>query len=663
MKTFISDFNQNITTENMKILGVEKFDPMEFSNDYFKANTAAEVSIDPNANVSGISPNNYTSEMGKNMAKKYFYKRLFDEGQKLFGNNFSLRHVYDGSIYIHDATKLQPYCWGTSATEIATLGFNNPTVGTVKPKRLQSFMGQMTEYMMDLSQQFAGAVAVTDLVPWMAWYVEKGKSKRMLDVTWIEDGDMHEDDVSGYLYDDYLTALKKGNLSYSDKEIENMFQSFVHVLNNNFRVGGDSPFTNISINSKHVYYDIFEHYTFPDGKTIDDLWNTIKRVQKIIIDFMSKGQPNGLPYKFPILTANFKADEKELESEWFRYVAEHNANGFMNINFAERFAMCCRLSLEFDFKQNSFGGGGVKVGSMRVANINLPRIAHETNEYMSRHMRPFNETLDDIKADPCDTRSVEEIYLDSLGYVIDRAIEYLTAYKEVFSGLIDSGYLKYFKEPTQWFDMNMFFATVGFCGIWNAAEIILPNEDSLDERVEFMEDIIKVFIDKTKGKSNGIKFNVEEVPSESAAGRMAKFNRGLGERKEYYSNQFVPLQYDISLHERIEIEAKLQSALTGGGMTFLNFDSQITPEQSYEIHRHMLKSGFTGQFCINYGYSKCPLCNTMKIGKHDRVCGCDIKPDFYTRVVGYLAKVKDSATSKQIEIAERKSYLEPRVAL
>jgi len=641
METFISDINNNLSLRNKDLLGLNDFNPVEFSDNYFNSTTAAEISIDPNANVSGISPNNYISEMGKSLAKRYFFKRLYEEGVKLYGKQFSLRHVYDGSIYIHDATKLQPYCWGTSATEIATLGFHNPTVGTLPPKRLQSFMGQITEYMMDLSQQFAGAVAMTDLVPWMAWFVEKDIPTE----SWRQ----------GY----YCVGTQFIN-GYTDKDIENYFQSFVHVLNNTFRTGGDSPFTNISINSKMVYRDIFKNYIFPDGRTVDNLWETIKRVQKIIIDFMSKGQPNGLPYKFPILTANFKADEEELESDWFKYVAEHNANGFMNVNFAERFAMCCRLNLDFDFKQNSFGGGGVKVGSMRVANINLPRIAY-------RALQLYKNRQFWVGIIP----TLEEVYLSLLEEKIDIAIQYLTAYKEVFKKLIDVGFLKYFKEPTPWFNINMFFATVGFCGIWDAAEIMYPEFISnvqndreieiykntlLEQRVTFMEKIIDVFITKTKTRSNGMKFNVEEVPSESAAGRMAKFNKDYGERREYYSNQFVPLQVDIPLYKRIEIESKLQSALTGGGMTFLNFDSKITPEQSYEIHKFMLKKGFTGQFCINYGYTKCPKCGTLKVGKHNSVCKCKVKPEFYTRVVGYLAKVKDSAKSKQIEIEERKNY-------
>lgn len=1116
---FEQDFNKYCSERCQSILGMKDIDAVGFSNKYFNSNTAAEISIDPNANVSGISPNNYMSEMAKPFAKKYFFMRLHDEGVKLFGENFSLKHVYDGSIYIHDATKLQPYCFGVSATEIATEGRPYSTLPALPPKRFESFMGQLTEFIMDCSQEFAGAIAITDLVPWIAWFIERGKkdSKYPAYIEYIPETEEEMD-----LYEEMC--------SYSDKEIQNIFQSFIHVLNNNFRTGGDSlaydeelilrkgknvvikkigelcenfedgyeslsmnpnngkiewrkvtngivhdnpnkfciitlgsgkkidctvdhslysfndkgqlqitspseepefvlmpryipkqkcepvwikftghngrkvlnekylldedfawmiglytgdghtdgstisfslynkvlddeiirimtdifgctynihkgksdkgyggdirfnvgidvvswfnetlgngalnkkapldilfkcsrdiqlsyingiidsdgninskgaevaviseqlidglrilssylglmtregvryfedkkdfgdyqseqqqiyriffpkefwqelsplkaefpsdvkshkypydydwirplvkkfykneisiksagsmkitiemidewykdtksrlqeieetdyvdsvirilimprftsyngfnydtrdsynikgidnfnrlknerihdlrylnsvlgylqhvvpmkirsidyninhaksydisvdgnqnfitknliiahnsPFTNISINSKMVYYDIFDHYVFPDGKTIDDLWETIKRVQKIIIDFMGKGRPDGLPYKFPILTANFKSDKAEMESDWFKYVAEKNASGFMNVNFAERFAMCCRLSLDFDFKQNSFGGGGVKVGSMRVANLNLPRIAYQAYSNITKF-----GLVSGLRG-----KVITEFNI-LLRYYIDRAIEYLTAYHEIFKDMVGKGFLKFFRAPSEWFNTNMFFATVGFCGIYDAAEMLIPNSmpvserDLLDKRVEVMERMIDTMIDKTKGKSNGIKFNVEEVPSESAAGTMAKFNRDFDETKKYYSNQFLPLADDIQMQERIKIEAKLQSKLTGGGMTFLNFDSKLTPRQSYEIHRHMMNIGFTGQFCINYGYSHCKICGTTMLGRHNKVCSCGIPADFYTRVVGYLAKLSDTCSSKASEIEERYNY-------
>lgn len=648
MGYFEEEFIKDASKRSLGLLGLDKMNGVCFSENYFKSKLT-DSTIDPNANVSGISPNNYLSEMAKPYAKYYFFKKLYEKGKELY-EDFTLDSIWEGSIYLHDATKLQPYCFGVSATEIATLGRPYSPLPALPPKRLESFMGQLTEFIMDCSQEFAGAIAITDLVPWMAWFIEKNKGHEGPFTSvegFTEDGNIIESDP--YYID-------KG--SYSDKDIENIFQSFVHVLNNSFRVGGDSPFTNISINSKKVYYDIFEHYIFPDGKTVDDLWETIKWVQKIIVQFMSKGRPDGIPYRFPILTANFKADESEMESDWFDYVAKSNSKGFLNVNFAERFAMCCRLQLDFDFKQNSFGGGGVKVGSMRVANLNLPRLAH-------RAMVDFFDN--GMEGRP------EDYYLEQVKIYTEEAMKILHAYYKVFLELIDMGYLKFFKEPAKWFTPKMFFATVGFCGIYDAAEILYPEEvlkfrptlgylsqpkkSSFENKIELMGKTVNMLVDLTKTASNGIKYNVEEVPSESAAGTMARFNKDLGETKEYYSNQFLPLELNIPLPIRIDVESHLQSKLTGGGMTFLNFDAELTPEQSLDIHKRMMKKGFTGQFCINYGFSQCGDCLTVKNGEIKSCPKCNSENmDYYTRVVGYLAKKKNACESKQSEINVRHLY-------
>ena len=152
---FTEDFKLNCSDRSESLLGLKEIDPLTFSAKYFNANTAADISIDPNANVSGISPNNYMSEMAKPAAKKYFFKRLYDEGKKVYGDTFSLKHIYNGTIYMHDATKVQPYCFGVSATEIATEGRPYSTLPAAPPKRLESFMGQLTEFVMDCSQEFA----------------------------------------------------------------------------------------------------------------------------------------------------------------------------------------------------------------------------------------------------------------------------------------------------------------------------------------------------------------------------------------------------------------------------------------------------------------------------------------------------------------------------
>jgi anaerobic ribonucleoside-triphosphate reductase len=224
----------------------------------------------------------------------------------------------------------------------------------------------------------------------------------------------------------------------------------------------------------------------------------------------------------------------------------------------------------------------------------------------------------------------------------------------VFGDNVEAGYHKFFREPAKWFTTSMFFATVGFCGIYDAAEMIAQKTGSDIFQIE--EKVIDIFLAKTREKSNGIKFNVEEVPSESAAGTMAKFNRDFKEIKVYYSNQFVPLNIDIPLNKRIEIEARLQSRLTGGGMTFLNFDAPLSPEQSFSLHKKLMDMRFHGQFCINYGFTQCLDCEKVQYGIQNK-CGCGSENVLnISRVVGYYAVAQHAAKSKFTEIMERRVY-------
>jgi len=140
---FKEDLETFSTKENRQILGIESIDPIEFSDKYFDTKNLGNLSIDPNANITGISPNNYLSELAKPFAKYYFFRKLFEKGKTL-NKDFTLKDVYDGTIYIHDATKLQPYCFGVSATEIATFGRPYSNLVALPPKRLSSFMGQLT---------------------------------------------------------------------------------------------------------------------------------------------------------------------------------------------------------------------------------------------------------------------------------------------------------------------------------------------------------------------------------------------------------------------------------------------------------------------------------------------------------------------------------------
>jgi hypothetical protein len=198
---FIADL-KTVPYENLRILGLTKINPFEFENKYFNRKIK-NVTIDPNANVDLKSPNNFYMEATKPIFKLMTFHKIFQVGKKL-DNRFTLWPLLAGYLYFHDSTKgYVPYCVGASCLDIIQNGRPYGEPISVPPKRADSYVAMCSELLMDMSQEFAGAVAFTDFLVGLAWFTSK------------------ED-------------------SLDDKYIENRIQSFVHIANNKFRVGGDS---------------------------------------------------------------------------------------------------------------------------------------------------------------------------------------------------------------------------------------------------------------------------------------------------------------------------------------------------------------------------------------------------------------------------------------
>jgi len=585
---FISEL-KSVPYENLEILGLTDINPFSFEQKYFN-NNLKDVTIDPNANVGSRSPNNFYMETTKSLFKLMTFYKIWQTGSKLY-DHYSLYPLLAGYLYFHDATKgYVPYCVGASCLDIIQNGRPYGEPLSFPPKRVDSYIALCSEFLMDLSQEFAGAVAFTDFLVGLAWFTSKE--------------------------------------NHDDKYIENRIQSFVHIASNCFRVGGDSPFSNISVNSKRILHEVFDNYIFPDDRKISDFIDEVMRVQRIYVDFMYKGRPeaNGLPYKFPILTANFKKenleDQKEIETEWFKYIARKNHKGFININTSPRFAMCCRLNID-QIKFNSFGGGGLKLGSFRVINTNLPKIALESDG----DIRKFFRLL--------------------YGYLGD-AHKLLKIEREILKEKIEQRFLKFFNLG--WFNLdNMFFGTLSFHGLPDAIQYLIDKDMTESDAQNLADQVIECFLWKAEEETE-FYINIEQAPSESATNTMAKLNN---DNREFYSNQFVPLEFPTSLNERVKIEGMFSDKLTGGSMCFINLDGEMNEEQSLKLHKYIYQNSMINQWAVNYGWTVCDKRHS-NIGEFDECPNCQsTNLSHYERVVGYFVNRENVNEGRQKEMLNR----------
>ena len=289
----------------------KQVDMAEFSKNFFRKKAAvADVSVDSNANVEDSSMVTYEVEAPKPLFRINSYYMLWKTMKKLYGEGFARQAVlgqFTKDFYINDFHKFHtnPYCFNFSCLDVVFNGL--PFVTKIKsrrPRHLSSFVGQTIQFVTYASNNVAGAVGLADFLICMSYYVDATVTR---------------------------------------KDIEQELQTFIYSVNQPFRGGHQSPFTNISLFDKHFLTKMCAEYTFPDGSKPDV--DRVQYVQGIYMDVMNKTLED-TPCTFPVTTACFSVDENRniIDTEFLREVSDANLK-FGWINFyagqTSTLSSCC----------------------------------------------------------------------------------------------------------------------------------------------------------------------------------------------------------------------------------------------------------------------------------------------------------------------------------
>jgi ribonucleoside-triphosphate reductase len=159
----------------------------------------------------------------------------------------------------------------------------------------------------------------------------------------------------------------------------------------------------------------------------------------------------------------------------------------------------------------------------------------------------------------------------------------------------------------------------------------------------------------------GISYNIEQIPAESMAVRLAEIDSLLGYNKnefKLYSNQYIPLISEAPIYDRFKIQGEMDKFTSGGSILHINVDDAqpLTADQLLKLMDTARKTG-TIYFAVNYAFSECEK-KHMIIGKKEAcpVCGGNIVAQF-TRVVGFLTSTKSwNSVRRTYEYPNRKFY-------
>lgn len=565
-----------------------------------------DSNLDKNANAVDKSYNNFIMNLLDSRTNRLTRDLIIKHYDKMFGRGKAKHEFWskeyhfnkkDPVFYFHDLGKgILPYCIAASTRKIQAYG--RPYAAEYKsgpPKRFDSFMHQSIEFCLESSNDHAGAVALPDLFVAAQEYFSS--------------------------VDDILARY-----NYIAQE----FQNFIYILHNKFRLQGQSPFSNVTIGDDETLKTVF-------GCTAEQVEKT-KALQIIFLDEISKGC-RGVPFRFPVTTFNFALNENRefVDVAWLKQVSKYLKTCKFNIYISKdvrKLASCCRLVNDVDALAkysgvDSFGNGGVNIGSARVITLNLPHIV--------------------AKAKSSGT-SIENDIRDATLV----AVKALMAHRSMLRWVIGHGMLKFF--TIKWEDLDsQLFSTVGIAGLYEAASMrsfgsFSGHTMSPEEIISTETEILSIIKNEVESSSKLFKtpINIEQIPGESACVKLASLYK-----QNCWSNQYVPLSHPTNFLTRIQIGGAMDTFFTGGAITFLNLMSEPSEKQTIDIMQACAKYGLT-HFAFNPVYSICKDCNTNQIGKESICVKCGSKNISYvTRIIGYFVPVESWSTERRTEFDER----------
>ena len=555
-------------------------------------------------------------------------------------SNYWLDYVYPsgiasahrtGQIHIHDLGTLGPYCVGWDLTDLLIKGFGGvPSKLASKPaKHLRTALMHVVNFMYTLQGEAAGAIAFSHIDTLMSPFIR-------------EDGLDHQ-------------------------EVRQIMQEFIFNMNVPTRVGGQTPFTNLSFdlmapsqfsNTSAIVGGKPMKYTYSDLQPEMDMFN--RAFAEIMID----GDADGRPFTFPIptynITKDFDWDNPDLIPLW-EMTAKFGIPTFANfigsdLDPDDVTSLCCRLRLDNRDVARRTGGlfaSAPLTGSAGVCTINLPRIGYDANG--------------DIDA-----------FYAELDNMMDIAKRSLIIKRGVIEGLTDDGlypyssfYLRKVKEQSGEYWSNHFL-TIGILGMSDAILNMFGTSIASDKGREFSEDVLNHMLERIESykEETGELWNLEATPAESSTHRLAMIDQTAcpGIRMHcsednksdspYYTNSTnLPVGYTDDIFLAMKHQEGLLQLYTGGSVAHMYLGEPI---ETWEGARSLVRSIATNfkipYFTVTPTFSICPKDKYIS-GEYPVCPKCGATTDVFTRVVGYLRSTSSFNDGKQAEFEDRKEYI------
>ena len=587
----------------------------------------------------GVETDRDNANVGNNFSSKLL--RIASESNKwhnLYNMPKHLAKAHElGELYFHDldSYNLTTNCLHIPTGEVLSRGFNTG-YGTIKaPKRIETAAELSCILLQSTQNDMFGGQSHPDFDNDMAQFIEPTRNE------------IREELLELGIEEKRLDDLVEKKLR---SRIHQAMQGVVYNLNTmHSRAGTQVPFSSVNLgipnsNDAALICEIFlREYEKGLGKGEQPIFpNIIFRVKKGV----NREQDDPYYYLFKIAC---EVASKRMNPTFMNIDADFNKE-YYDKGYVPA-TMGCRTYL----MKNVNGEPGCKGrGNIAPITINLPRIGIEANKDINKSFEILQNRLTLAKEALLHRYSIlKKLKVKDLPFVAGQGL--MRGSEDLMP---DDSIEPILKQGT-W--------AIGFIGLAETLYALIGSHNGeTDEARNLGLKIIKFIREYTDKlvEETQLNWSCYATPAEGLSGKFIKKDKkiygiikGVTD-KEYYTNSFhIPVNYNISIKDKIDIEAPYHKLCNAGHISYIELDDSPSPEVIMEIINYAYKRTNISYIGINFHIRYCKECGTSIENNLNSCQKCNSKNiQGISRVTGYLSLDERFGPGKYEERLDRRSH-------
>ena len=587
----------------------------------------------------GVETDRDNANVGNNFSSKLL--RIASESNKwhnLYNMPKHLAKAHElGELYFHDldSYNLTTNCLHIPTGEVLSRGFNTG-YGTIKaPKRIETAAELSCILLQSTQNDMFGGQSHPDFDNDMAQFIEPTRNE------------IREELLELGIEEKRLDDLVEKKLR---SRIHQAMQGVVYNLNTmHSRAGSQVPFSSVNLgipnsNDAALICEIFlREYEKGLGKGEQPIFpNIIFRVKKGV----NREQDDPYYYLFKIAC---EVASKRMNPTFMNIDADFNKE-YYDKGYIPA-TMGCRTYL----MKNVNGEPGCKGrGNIAPITINLPRIGREANKDINKFFEILQNRLTLAKEALLHRYSIlKKLKVKDLPFVAGQGL--MRGSEDLMP---DDSIEPILKQGT-W--------AIGFIGLAETLYALIGSHNGeTDEARNLGLKIIKFIREYTDKlvEETQLNWSCYATPAEGLSGKFIKKDKkiygiikGVTD-KEYYTNSFhIPVNYNISIKDKIDIEAPYHKLCNAGHISYIELDDSPSPEVIMEIINYAYKRTNISYIGINFHIRYCKECGTSIENNLNSCPKCNSKNiQGISRVTGYLSLDERFGPGKYEERLDRRSH-------